>query len=253
MTDVRRFSVGAGPELVLRLEGGRVAVAVGASDEIVLSVDGNFDDWDIGQVGGTVDARPARRGRVRSSRVSATVPPGCRVEVRTASADVRLDGELGVARLTTASGDMYVEAVSSLHVATASGDLQVGRVGGEAELSTGSGDVRGDEVDGSVTATTAAGDVRLGRVAGDLVFSSVSGDLRLDAFEGDDLVVKTVSGDVDVALPSGIRVSPEIKTLSGSMFLPEKRTAPDPAAAKRRVRVAFKSVSGDLRIRRLDD
>ena len=38
-----------------------------------------------------------------------------------------------------------------------------------------------------------------------------------------EVAVKTVAGNLDVGLPEGVRVSPEITTFSGSTRLPEPR------------------------------
>jgi DUF4097 and DUF4098 domain-containing protein YvlB len=246
------FEVGPAPDIDVSVDSGRLLVVTGEAGRIVVDIDGRSDDWEIGQVGSAVTVRPARRWRTRSTRVHLVVPAGCRVVVRTATADVRLDGRFAATSVTTASGDIDVGPATGLQVSTASGELQADDVTGDVELSTISGDARLGAVSGRVGITTTSGTIRLGGVAGDLTANSVSGDIRIARFDGDDLAVKTVSGDLEVGLPSGIRVSPEISTFSGSTRLPERRSEVDADTPRRRVRVAFKSVSGDITIRRLE-
>jgi hypothetical protein len=64
-------------------------------------------------------------------------------------------------------------------------------------------------------------------------------------------MVKSISGDVIVGLPPGIRVEPDITTLSGRTQLPTP--VPSTGTEPRRVvRVGLKTVSGDITIRRVD-
>ena len=63
--------------------------------------------------------------------------------------------------------------------------------------------------------------------------------------------MKTVSGDITVGLPSGIRVDADINTLSGRTRLPDP-AAGDPAAPRRPVRLRLRSVSGNIRVERAD-
>jgi len=63
-----------------------------------------------------------------------------------------------------------------------------------------------------------------------------------------------VSGDITIGLPSGIRVDPDLATFSGKTRLPRPRpesSAPS-EVPRRLVRVAVKTVSGDITIERAD-
>jgi DUF4097 and DUF4098 domain-containing protein YvlB len=247
------FEVGAGPEVELAVDAGRITVTTGPAGRITVEVDGDDDGWEIRRVGDSVSARPTRRWRSRSTRLDVVVPEGCRVVARTASADVAMRGRFGDTRIKTASGSVEVEALTAFQLSTASGDVHAGDVAGDVDLATVSGDVRLGSVVGRLAVTTTSGDVSVRSVGGDLGVSSVSGDVRVDRFDGDEVTVKSVSGDFDIGLPSGIRVSPSIRTLSGTTTLPEQRRRPDDGSPRRRVRLAFRSASGDLTIRRFDD
>jgi DUF4097 and DUF4098 domain-containing protein YvlB len=154
--------------------------------------------------------------------------------VRGASLDVGARGPLGSLRVRTASGDVEAEDVVRLEASTASGDLRVALV--RTVLS------------GSV----ASGDLRIERVGGDVDFGSASGDVSIGRCDGSSIAIRSLSGDVRIGLPSGIRVDPEISTLSGRVVLP-KPSGPDGAAGERRpVRLRLKTVSGDIRVERVD-
>lgn len=253
MSRREEFVVGAGAEIEVMVDAGHVSVVAGAVDRITVELDGGDGDWEVKQIGDSVTVRSARRWRAKSARVDVVVPEGGRVVVRTAAADVRLRGRFGVTRVKTASGDVELDALTELEVATASGDVQAREVTGDVEVATISGDIRLGAVGGRVGITTTSGDVVLRRVGSDLDVHAVSGDVRVERFDGDELTARSVAGDLEVGLPSGIRVAPEIATLSGSTRLPERREEADPSVERRRVRLAFKSVSGDLTIRRVDD
>jgi hypothetical protein len=58
---------------------------------------------------------------------------------------------------------------------------------------------------------------------------------------------------VTIGLPAGIRVEPDISTLSGRTRLPEQSSAAPTDAPRRSVRLKLRTVSGDIEISRVDD
>jgi len=68
-------------------------------------------------------------------------------------------------------------------------------------------------------------------------------------YTGASVAIRTVSGDVRVGLPSGIRVDPEISTMSGKVSLPPPADATT-SGERRTVKVRLRTVSGDIRIER---
>lgn len=252
MTGGQEFTVGGPADIDVRIDAGRLRITSVASDRVAVAIDGRERDWDVSVAGSAVVIGPTRdRWKSRSARINLEVPHGSRVTVRSAGADVRLDGEFGDVEIKTASGDVRVGTSDGFDASTASGEVRVGRVDGDLRVVTMSGEVRIGSIAGSASITTAAGDVRIERVGSDLTASSTAGDLRIDRFDGAALTVKTVAGDLDVGLPAGIRVRPQISTFSGSTKLPGPSTSDTPAGDRRRVSVAFKSVSGDVTIRRV--
>ena len=134
-------------------------------------------------------------------------------------------------------------------VTTASGEFSCGEIDGDATVSSVSGDCTMRRVGGRLDAT-----VHVRRRANRSVRRG-SRD-RLDqwrcahrSMRRPDIAIRSISGDVRVGLPTGIRVEAEISTLSGRATLPEPVPAAD-AGDRRAVRLQLKSVSGDIRVER---
>jgi hypothetical protein len=233
---------------------GSVEVRVGEASAVEITIDASHpDDFEVDHVGDSVSVRPTSRWRTRSRtvRVTAVVPPATDVEITSGSADAHLFGALGASRVRTASGDVEVEQVARLEASTASGDVRLTGATGDVSITTASGDCAVGAVGGRLSASTASGDVRADLVRGAVQVGTASGDVRVARCDGDDVAIKTVSGDVTVGLPTGIRVEADINTLSGRTRLPEPPGADaEPAAPRRPVRLRVRSVSGDIRIER---
>ena len=195
---------------------------------------------------------PERRlQRTPSFAIEVRTPPGTAVRVAVASADVALHGRLGRAELTSASGDVTVEACTELEVRTASGDTSVQAVDGAVTIATASGDVRLDSAGGPALLRTASGDVVVDEVTGDLSARTASGDVSVARAAGGTVRLKTVSGDATVGVEPGLRLWLDLQSVSGRLVsdLDEDDGAGDGGTAAE-LAVLLQSVSGDLRIRR---
>ena len=263
----QEFAVGASPSLNIKIQAGRVDVGEGPPGRITVEVNTRDpESIEIVQTGDTISVSDNRSGWVvrGTVRITATVPPGSDLEVGSASADVHADAELREFICRTASGDVAFRTVDSLEVKTASGSIRGDRVDSDVRVNSASGDVWIQRVGGRLTAALASGDVRTDEVGGDLRANSASGDFRIDRFRGDDVTIKSVSGDLVIGFPKGIRLDAEVNTLSGHVHLPtpasesshsRSGTPPqDPVERpKRRVRLNAKTVSGDIRISTFND
>ncbi len=188
-----------------------------------------------------------------SAKVSVriTCPAGSDLDCDTASADVRVTGTLGDARVRTASGDLKLDRVQgTLEAKSASGDVRVEQVDGPATTSTVSGDLGIRTAMKGLSANSVSGDVVLGEVYGDLSVGTVSGDLVVRAAGPGEVGLKAVSGDVVVAMRRGLRVKLDVNSVSGSvgseLDVSDAPTRSDGPEASLRVR----TVSGDVRITR---
>jgi hypothetical protein len=99
---------------------------------------------------------------------------------------------------TDSSGDANFEDLKALTVQDSSGDLEISRIAGLADVNDSSGDVDIDH----------AGSVRLRDSSGDLDVENVLGDVEVDNDSSGDIRIATVDGNVKVRQDSsgGIRV-----------------------------------------------
>lgn len=247
-----RFEVGELARVDVDVPTGSVQARTGAAGVIEVVVDaGSAEQFEISAVGDTVTVRAptgwfARGGK---ANVSLIVPVRTDLAINVATAEVNLRGELGAVRARTASSDVSVEEAGRVEAHSASGDVRV-RAAGEIHASSASGDIRIGTVVGALSASSASGDVSAEQVGGRVEIGTTSGDIRLRRCDGDDIAVKTVSGDITIGLPTGIRVEPDISTLSGSTILP-KGPVSSSDVPRRPVRLRARAVSGDVRIDRV--
>jgi DUF4097 and DUF4098 domain-containing protein YvlB len=250
MVSVQRHHVFAadGPvRLLVDNASGRIEVRASVRAGADITVDAaDPDGVDVSQYGDLIEVRRrTRRGRVT---VVALVPEGSDVEVTTASADTRLVGRLGEVRTRSSSGDVDVDQAESVDARASSGDITVMATVGDLSASTSSGDVEARSIGGKLVASLSSGDVTVHHAAGDVEAASTSGDIEVRRCDGGDISLRCVSGNVVVGLPTGIRVEPDLSTISGTTRLP----APAPSAPlttdRRRVRLRVKTVSGDITV-----
>lgn len=250
MNSNQQFTVGERLIVDIDVRTGSVDVRTGAPGSATVQLDsGSTDDWQVIQLGDSLVIRAAGR-RARAVRMLVEVPPATDVEVKSVSADLTLVGTLGATRVHTVSGNVRIDSVARLDLNSVSGDVRASVVAGDASITTVSGDVDVREVSGRLTASSSSGDIRVSKVADDLTIGTTSGDVRCDCARGASVGVKCISGDVVVGLPAGIRVEPDISTLSGRTTLP-KPSGAAPAAAPRVVRVRLRTVSGNITIERV--
>jgi DUF4097 and DUF4098 domain-containing protein YvlB len=202
--------------------------------------------------------------------VRVDVPTGSDVDVTTASADVELTGSMGGVEVKSASGDITTDdAAGDMRVRTASGDVEVGIVAGDLKLHSASGNVRCLGVAGRAAVTSTSGDVEVGASAGQLDARSTSGNVRLGELGGDTTVVavsgdvqilsassgrmhvRSVSGQVEVGIAKGVRLSVDIETMSGTVTSDiSLQDAPIHESTGAAVSLTVRSVSGDVAVER---
>lgn len=252
MTRRERLDAGESPAVELRLTAGRARLlpAEGSQVEVVIE-SRQADAYRVEQSGTRVRVEQPARGLGGSSDdlVELRLPPGTAVTARTTAADLECDVPLASLSAVLVSGGLRAGAVAgTARVRTASGDLEVGDVGGELTVHSASGDVTAGRVAGAVEATTASGDVRLEAVGGRLDVRTASGDVRVRRYEGSEVRVRSVSGDLNLGLPAGLEVELSGSTLSGAVRngFADRHSDDTDDSPRRQVRVQLQSVSGDL-------
>lgn len=248
----KSFAISGRARLEIKVKSGDVRVRESATGEVVVMLDGS-DKWlqriavdqigdDIVRIEGT--GRTGLLGRVD---IVVSVPAGSDVDVKVGSADVFVDVEVTDLRVGVGSGDVRAGLVSgNAEIKAGSGDVHLDEVRGDFDVSVASGDVRVKDVRGDVKSKGASGDIVLERVGGRVDGSTASGDITIRSFEGSDLRVTALAGDVTLGIPSGRTLDVELQTMSGDVIndlgaASEERTG----AASLRV----KTMAGDIRLK----
>ena len=248
------FSVAGTPNLDVRIPSGRIEIRESKSGVVRVTADTRDPDFYIEQRGNTIVIASEKNGSWftrGSSYVEIETPPGSDAYLGTASAEVEAYVALGKVEIKSASGDAEVESAETLIFKSASGDVQVTRVGHDLRFTSASGDLEVTEsLDGSGNISTASGDVQIVNAEENLNVSTVSGDVNIERCVGRMVQLKSMSGSFEVGIPKGTSVDLDVNLLSGRLELPE----PDPEKhpVERSMTLKVKSVSGDLQIERLD-
>ncbi len=116
-----------------------------------------------------IDAPAARNqylGPSGSVEVTVQLPAGSRIEGKAAFAEFRGVGRFGDVALE-AYGVVKIDEAASVRLTAYAGDVEVGRLGGPAEISTQQGDIQiAEAVRGTVVLTTQMGNVTVGAADG---------------------------------------------------------------------------------------
>ncbi|MFD8084598.1 DUF4097 family beta strand repeat-containing protein [Kitasatospora sp. NPDC059722] len=120
--------------------------------------------------------------------VTVKLPAGSRVEAKAAAAELRTVGRLGDVSFEGAYRRIKLDEAASLRLIAVDGDVEVGRLGGPAEISTARGDIRIAEATG--------GTVRLGTQSGDITVDAAAGvSAALDAGTGHGRISNALKND----------------------------------------------------------
>jgi DUF4097 and DUF4098 domain-containing protein YvlB len=142
-------------------------------------------------------------GSSGSVEVTVQLPAGSRVEGKSAATELR-----GVGRLGDVTFEAYqqvkIDEAASVRLTTMDGDVEVGRLGGPAEISTSRGDIRiAEAVRGTVVLTTQAGNISVAAAAGvsaaldaGTSYGRVSNALKNNGTAELDIRATTAQGDI---------------------------------------------------------
>ncbi|MEO3876494.1 DUF4097 family beta strand repeat-containing protein [Nonomuraea sp. B12E4] len=106
-------------------------------------------------------------GPTGSIEVTIKLPAGSRIEAKTASAELRTVGRLGDVAFEGAYRQIKLDETASLRLTASDGDVEVGRLGGPAEITTARGDIRiAEATGGKVVLCSQSGDISINAAAG---------------------------------------------------------------------------------------
>ena len=143
-------------------------------------------------------------GPTGSVEVTIKLPAGSRVEAKAAGTELRVVGRLGDVAFAGEYRQIKIDEAASLQLTAVDGDVEVGRLGGPAEISTARGDIRIAEArSGRVVLSTQSGDITVGAAAGvsaaldaGTTHGRVSNGLKNDGVTVLDIHATTAQGDI---------------------------------------------------------
>ncbi|MFJ9867191.1 DUF4097 family beta strand repeat-containing protein [Streptomyces sp. NPDC101165] len=154
-----------------------------------------------------IAAREAKNqlfGPSGSVEVTVQLPAGSRVEAKAVGAELRGVGRLGDVAFEGAYRRIKIDEAASVRLTAVDGDVEIGRLGGSAEISTARGDIRiAEAVRGTVVLRTQSGDITVGAAAGvsaaldaDTAYGRISNALKNDGTTELDIRATTSHGDI---------------------------------------------------------
>ncbi|SNR93297.1 Putative adhesin [Streptosporangium subroseum] len=102
-----------------------------------------------------------------SLQITVQLPTGSHLQATAAAAELRGVGRLGDLTIDGAHHQIKIDEAASVRLTAIDGDVEIGRLGGPAEISTTRGDIRITEAArGTVVLSTQSGDISIGAAAG---------------------------------------------------------------------------------------
>jgi DUF4097 and DUF4098 domain-containing protein YvlB len=183
--------------------------------------------------------------RRRRIEITITVPSGSSLASRTASADVTATGRYASATVNTASGNLRLDTVDGdAEVHCASGDITIASARA-TRVHSASGRVRIDHAGGDVEVHSASGQVRVGVADGSVNAKTASGDITVEDARSGVISLKAASGDLHVGVRAGVTAHLDVSSVSGRIRseLPVEDAAPDNGSA---LDVVARTTSGNI-------
>ncbi|MFB6505463.1 MULTISPECIES: DUF4097 family beta strand repeat-containing protein [unclassified Streptomyces] len=136
--------------------------------------------------------------------VTVQLPAGSRVEARAAAAEFRAVGRLGDIAFEGAHRQIKIDEAASVRLTAIDGDVEIGRLGGPAEISTARGDIRITQaLRGTVALRTGSGDISIGAAPGvsasldaGTTHGRIDNTLKNDGTTALDIHATTTHGDI---------------------------------------------------------
>ncbi|MFD4376403.1 DUF4097 family beta strand repeat-containing protein [Streptomyces sp. NPDC058486] len=145
-------------------------------------------------------------GQTGSVEITVQLPTGSSVQAKAAAADLRGVGRLGDVTYEAAQGPVKLDEAAAVRLTLQDGDISIGRLAGNAELSTARGDLKiAEAVAGTVVLSTQAGSIAVGAARGTsatldagTTLGRISNTLQNAAGTGAELTIRatTALGDI---------------------------------------------------------
>ncbi|GAA2004034.1 DUF4097 family beta strand repeat-containing protein [Nocardiopsis rhodophaea] len=197
--------------------------------------------------GNTVLGSMLRKGM---ADVTVDLPRGSLLHAHARHANIRCEGDLGAAEITTSSGNIALD-----------------RLTGNAELTASDGWVRAHEIDGRAVIKTSSGAITLGTVSGKLRMNTAHGHIsaqralesvharathgsaRIGEVVRGRVDIETSYGEIEVGVREGTAAWLDAASKHGALSS-SLEAAEGPGTAEETVEVRARSVYGDIVVRR---
>jgi DUF4097 and DUF4098 domain-containing protein YvlB len=271
----RQFETPAPIGLIVEIGKGRVRIHATTTDTTSVDVDGSEgDEVEVSLDGNTLRILGPKRsggffGKERDLDVEVMLPTDSNLAVKTASADIEVNGQVAESRLKTGSGDVSCdtfsgaasvdtgsgdvevsEAHAELRIKSGSGDVSVGSCLLELSISTGSGDVEVGTANSRTVVKTGSGDLQVANANADVSLSTGSGDLIIGAAKRGRVSAKGANSDVVIGIPVGTPVWADINTVTGTVSS-DIASVGAPQEGQDHIELEARTVSGDIVLRQV--
>lgn len=187
--------------------------------------------------------------RINHVNVDVRVPADSSARIKVASADVTCRGRFSRLVVNSASGDVSIDDVTGdANAIIASGDVNIGNVGGQLNAISASGDITAGKVDGDISIKTASGDIKIDAAGSDIKARSASGNLEVGAISRGNASARSISGRVSFGVTPGTGVWMDLNSLSG--HIDSSLEAVEEQPERRDLTIQVYTVSGDVQISR---
>lgn len=159
-----------------------------------------------------------------SEQIELKLPEGFQGQIyaETFSGDIYLLGlwDIKNLQMKTKSGDISIGCVRAEHMLLecVSGDIDVEQAAGDLQLYTTSGDIYLKDGKGNLHGETVSGDINAAGLVAKTILGSKSGDIEAEFVKITDVVeMKSISGDIEVAIAKGNCYTVAAKAVSGDV------------------------------------
>jgi DUF4097 and DUF4098 domain-containing protein YvlB len=183
--------------------------------------------------------------RRRRIDITVTVPTGSSLSTRGASARVIATGTFATATVHTASGEVSLEKVEGdAEVHCASGDITIGSARA-TKVHSASGRVRIDHAAGDVEVHAASGQIRIGVAEASVNAKTASGDITVEDARSGVVSLNAASGDLHIGVRAGVTAHLDVSSVSGRIRsdLPVDDAAPESGST---LAVRARTMSGNV-------
>jgi len=183
--------------------------------------------------------------RRRRVDIIVTVPSGSSLSSKSMSAQVTATGRYATAAVNTASGEVSLDTVDGdAEVHCASGDITIGSARA-VKVHSASGRVRIDHAGGDVEVHSASGRIRVGVADASVNAKTASGDITVEDARAGVVSLNAASGDLHVGVRAGVTAHLDVSSVSGRIRsdLPIEDAAPESGSP---LDVRARTMSGNI-------